>query len=259
MSEAMIDQAKELISRRMQELRTKSRLSWEALAKHVGATRPTLYGWVKKKSLPSEKNIAGLAQVLSLNKRELALLRKASERSRSLQRFRMVQSRKKREATTEDHLSGCSDDPFVQLTKRVERLEKEVFSRSSGLRLISRDQADGYVAGLQGEDWDYRGMRFVLTSKNFKVIDSSAWSEKEIQDTQKLVEELRRRLVVLAQIPYEDVRHHHIRRLAAELDELWRAYQSARSALPIEVVKMIDQERKYSQVFVDKQHGEEAT
>lgn len=86
---------------------------------------------------------------------------------------------------------------------------------------------DDVIAGrthLPNQEVD--GLRFILTAANFQPIEGE-FSEKEIADTAKLIEELRRRLGIIAQMQNPEDRrkaqslHLALRSLFAQVDELF--------------------------------------
>lgn len=88
-------------------------------------------------------------------------------------------------------------------------------------RPISGASANRKVAG-PGGDGKTKKMRFMVTSENFSAVRTNM-SRAEVQDTKKLIEELRRRFQVFSQVESLEERAKLWRELAAELDELYLA------------------------------------
>ena len=73
----------------------------------------------------------------------------------------------------------------------LRRIEEKVFGGKLPIP-PSTGEAKKYLPGTLADDWNVSGTRFVLTKENFKTLDTGPWSVAEIDDTIKLIAELRR-------------------------------------------------------------------
>lgn len=89
-----------------------------------------------------------------------------------------------------------------------------------------------FSATMQGDipvGEDLKGIRFCLTEASFKPRPGRQWSRAEVEDTLKLLEELRRRFTAMAELDSPFRREYHDR-LAHEIDELFLAARTSRIA-----------------------------
>ncbi len=92
------------------------------------------------------------------------------------------------------------------------------------------------------DHWTVDGMPFVLTRQNFTPLDGKHWTAETTQETIRVAQELRRRLLTLAQLHPERARKESLRTLAAELTELFIAYTAANAVVPIRCVETIEEQ-----------------
>ncbi len=106
--------------------------------------------------------------------------------------------------------------------------------------VIASPYYDRLLAGVaELHDQNLNGVRFVLTAKNFRHLKGVVTKE-EMQDTKLLIEELRRRFTLLAQIEDEDIRAKCHVALGTELDELFLAYRVFKEVIPTAALSEID-------------------
>jgi len=96
------------------------------------------------------------------------------------------------------------------------------------------------AADIKGQDHD--GVRFVLTSGAFKRFEGQ-FTQPEIEDTKRLVQELRRRLNISAQLTDMSVRVRIGRALVREINELYLAIELCKEAVPSGAASRINQAR----------------
>jgi len=78
------------------------------------------------------------------------------------------------------------------------------------------------------------GIRFVLSSENFRRLDGEI-TDQEIDDTRRLIEELRRRLTVFARLDpvrRKDMRARIYQKLAPEIDHMFVAIRQTEQVIP---------------------------
>ncbi len=108
---------------------------------------------------------------------------------------------------------------------------------------------DLIVSGiLEAKRHRHGGVRFVLTRESFKQFHGRLTRE-ELRDTKALIEELRRRLGLIAQIKSENARDEYARTLAVELDELFLAYELIKEVIPTGACQRIIELRKQMEAF----------
>ena len=234
MEEDIVDEAKEIISKKLISYASGGQgqsgtLSTLAKTLDIGST--SLYRWRDKEVLPTKSRFARLQKFIRFSDAEISLVGKAIARKSSLGGVASWKSRSsyKKEKQMEKH-----ETPKTNIEERIRRLEKVLYGKKT----------EKLMGDTKSADWNVRGMRFILTGDNFKELDTGPWSAEEISDTAKLAQELRRRIVVLAQNPNPDIRVDHLKRLAKELDELWRAFSIADSISPLETADLINLERQ---------------
>lgn len=211
----------------------------EQLAMCFDASIPTLRRWRKLIALPTKEMAENLHTVLGFTKAEYELIQKAIARQGSLKTLAGFETRNRvhgKKSTLPQYRAPKDID------ERLRRIEEKVFGEKPQSPPSTRE-AKKYLPHTLADDWNVSGMRFVLTKENFKTLDTGPWSEAEIDDTIKLITELRRRLVLLAQNPSSDIREHHIKRLGKEVDELYRSFAIVSSVVPIQAAEIVDLER----------------
>src|SRR3989338_3722275 len=242
----IIEEAKTVFLKRLQEYIEKH--GQEVAGEHF--KRLNIGGWCvrrwkNKESLPSKKKFASMAKHLAFSGNEEQLINKAIARSGSLKSLRAGATRKGERT----HTFASSPRP-EKFEERMKALESKVLKIEEliGVALkkdiVPRNAANKLMGDSVDTRWDANGMRFILTIENFQTLNTGTWTEKEIQDTCLLVEELRRRLTLLAQNSSADIKDDCLNKLSKELTELWRSYQVAQSVVPTEAAKLIDIERK---------------
>ena len=128
-------------------------------------------------------------------------------------------------------------------------LEKETKSPGQSEATTTVPVGDDVIAGslfnqlLAGvaelRDQHLGGIRFVLRHNNFRRLKGIVTKE-EIGDTKLLIEELRRRFNLLAEIDDEDIRGACHKALGDELDELFLAYRLIKAVVPTAAVQEIE-------------------
>lgn len=127
-----------------------------------------------------------------------------------------------------------------------EELQRVAASVGTADSVIAGTWFNALLAGiveLPGQTVD--GVRFVLTAARFRKLRGHI-SAQEIRDTQLLIEELRRRLALVAQIEDEDVRREFTQQLGNELDQLFNAIELVSSVVPTEAAKRLEGTRTLS-------------
>lgn len=241
MKEDIISEAKEIIANKLIAHIRNSHASYDtfsAMAASLDISSTSLYRWRDKKALTTKSCFAKLQKVMEFTEAEITLIHKAIARHHSLSG---LSSWKNKTSCGKEKDEGMKM-PSSDIEERVQRLEKTVFL-TQPLKTSSQ-KAKKLMEDIQSIDWNVKGMRFILTRNNFKELETGAWSAEEISDTAKLAQELRRRIVILAQNPNPDIRVDHLKRMAKELDELWRAYSIANSISPLETAELINLERQ---------------
>ena len=87
-------------------------------------------------------------------------------------------------------------------------------------------------------DQNLGGIRFVLTQRNFKKFKGVV-TKQEVEDTKLLIQELRRRLNLVAQNENEDVRALCFHELSIELNELLLSAQLVQEVVPTKAVAQL--------------------
>lgn len=204
-------------------------------AKHFAVGKNTINSWLFERELITCKMADKLQKFVHFTDAELQIIAKANAAQNSLKEFGGI-AKKSQEKIRPKTPNG--------LEERVGALEKKVFESETPPKTLPEKCVKDIMSGKTAEKPTAGSMRFIITKKNFMVIDSGEWSEKEISDTKKLIEELRRRLNLLAQHPNETIRIEHLQMLGKELDELFRSYQQARCIIPFQILDIIDRERQ---------------
>lgn len=241
MKEDIIKEAKEIISKKLISCVRDSQGSCNTLstlAKFLNIGSTSLYRWRKKESLPTKLAFEKLQNVLKFTEAEITLMHKAIARRNSLSGL----SRWKNQPSYRKEKTEKIDTAKPDIEERVRELEKTIYGARA--TKASKKNAEKLISNFKAPDWNIKSMRFILTRDNFKELDVGQWSAEEISDTAKLAQELRRRLVILAQNPNPAIREDHLKCLAKELDELWRAYSIANSIAPLETAELINLERQ---------------
>jgi hypothetical protein len=98
---------------------------------------------------------------------------------------------------------------------------------------------DRLLAGVtEMTDQNLGGIRFVLTQRNFKKFKGVV-TKQEVEDTKLLIQELRRRLNLVAQNENEDVRALCFHELSIELNELLLSAQLVQEVVPTKAVAQL--------------------
>lgn len=241
----IIEEAKTLFSKRLQEYIEKYGQRARDVFKSLNIGEWCIRRWKNKESLPSKKKFASLTNHLVFSNNEKQLISKAIARSGSLKSLQAGATRKGKRIHT--FASSPRPEKFEEritvLESKVSKIQELIVS-SLVKDIVPRDASNKLMSDSASTQWDVNGMRFILTKDNFKTIDTGPWTDKEIQDTCLLIEELRRRLTLLAQNSSANLKDECLHRFSKELTELWRAYQVAQSVVPTEAAKLIDIERK---------------
>lgn len=85
------------------------------------------------------------------------------------------------------------------------------------------------------------GVRFALTANHFPLLDGDV-TDREIEDTILLMEELRRRWSLFARLP-DDVRERLLGRLGPEIDEFFLTLLANKEQLPANAVELLEAQR----------------
>lgn len=92
-------------------------------------------------------------------------------------------------------------------------------------------------------DQEINGLRFVLTAANFQPI-TVAFTERELEDTGQLIDELNRRLTLIAQSNDQGARREAFQLLGTKIDELFLNKRLIAKVLPIGALKKMEEDRK---------------
>ncbi len=241
----IIEEAKALFSKRLQEYIERHGHKVKDVFKSLNIGEWCVRRWNNKESLPSKKKFAVLAKHLKLSEQEEQFIGKAIARLGSLKGLRSGATRRGEQTDNATFPSKLKDieERMKIVEARVLKIE-ELIGVALKKDIVPRDASNKLMGDSASTQWDVNGMRFILTKDNFKTIDTGPWTDKEIQDTCLLIEELRRRLSLLAQNSSADFKDKSLYGLSKELTELWRSYQIAQSVVPTEAAKLIDIERK---------------
>jgi len=231
--DAMIAEAKTLISERLQEYITKNLdgASDGQSAKHFKVGRTTISRWLRKEALPSKDLFEMLTKKLRFTEAEKQKIRTAIARISSIRSLKGHKTR-----VGDARPAPKETDAQKSVSERLKDVEQ---------RLLAVEEAISDGGGSQERDeepQENQKPRFALNAKNFIKVFSRRWSEEEVNDTCLLIEELRKRINVIARHPSDSVRQETLAKLGRELDELWHSYQIARSVIPMEAVKILDLE-----------------
>lgn len=128
---------------------------------------------------------------------------------------------------------------------RGKALRPAVNSESNGQ--AGRTDFQKAVSGQETVGEDISGLRFCVTAKTFQAWPGRKLSRAEQDDTAELVQELRRRIIVLIGLD-PAIRMPIFDRLAPELDELWHALTVAKVEIPSYAIGLAEEERN---VFAD--------
>lgn len=241
----IIEEAKALFSKHLQKYIGRDEQKASDVFKSLNIGGWCIRRWKNKESLPSKKKFAVLGKHLKLPEQEEQFIGKAIARLGSLRALRSGATRRGEQTNKAIFPSKPKDieERIIALESKVLKIEK-LLGASVKQDSVPRDASSKLMSDSADTRWDVNGMRFILTEKNFQTLDTGPWTEKEIQDTCLLAEELRRRLTLLAQNSSSDIKDDCLNRFSKELTELWRSYQVAQSVVPTEAAKLIDIERK---------------
>jgi hypothetical protein len=116
---------------------------------------------------------------------------------------------------------------------------------------MTGDEGDFIVSGLKPPASESNEqIRFLLTADTFKLLDIR-FGLKEVSDTIELikhlivmVQELRRRAAIIAEMSEEKERLGVIKKLTNEIDELFLTLEAAKSEIPANSLEYITQQRQ---------------
>lgn len=103
---------------------------------------------------------------------------------------------------------------------------------------------DDLIAGrthVAGQE--INGIRFVLTVANFQSV-TVQFTDAELEDTDKLIDELNRRFTLIAQSDNRDTRRETFQRLGKKIDELFLNANLIRKVVPIGALKKMEDDRE---------------
>lgn len=103
------------------------------------------------------------------------------------------------------------------------------------------------IAG-DGGTGSNKDMRFIVSKENFKPI-SGKISDSEIQDTLKLITELRRRFLLFSQLTDIEQRAKILQSVSPEIDELYSALLLFGEAEPSQMIDELIRKRQLSQAI----------
>lgn len=247
--EAVIREGREALIRSLESFRAKNKIRSEAqLAEKLGVAKSRMGAWLRGGELPKERTFdKKLVPLLRLSAADLNLIRKAFAVREAVAFKRQCETKRRGTPvpmkTMTPKAPVVSETPLRDVLARLAQLEETV----SRLSVLDRQTEESYAKLMASRDdprWNVQGMRFVLNARNFTLLPGSPWTEREVEDTGKLAAELRRRLVILAQLKNNFVREEVLEHLGRELDELWNTFQIARSVVPMQAVNVIDLERE---------------
>lgn len=87
-------------------------------------------------------------------------------------------------------------------------------------------------------------IRFIVSMKDFDILDGVTISKQEIRDTKDMIEELRRRMLLFSQIESLEQRSQIWKALAAEFDELYITTSLLGEVNPTKAIQEILKKRK---------------
>lgn len=198
--------------------------SLDELAARIGVSVDAIYNW-RRGGLPKLDILAKIRRPLEFTDDEVKLL------ERGLVLKRKLSSRGRKMAEGQDDTPVQPEGPAADLRTELAALKESVaqFER----RLQSRGADD---------HWTENGMAFVLTPRNWVPVNGSSWKPSHTQETKELIQELRRRLILIAQMTQEGVRDKlkEPEQLGQELNELWQAFTIVDSVVPLQCARTIE-------------------
>ncbi len=206
-----------------------------------GINRSTIQHFIKKESLPSSQTLEILTKVMSIPDEVLALLRiyaKESDRKARHSRTKKtspstVQSNKKAVPSRSDQVSAENLKPAYL------SVDDSVVSQVSQFAMKAIDwlKVIGILPVVENSE---ARVRFLLTSRSFRQIEGNL-SEAELEDTCKLIEELRRRWAIIVELS-DEKRELAVRTLTHEVNALYLTMRAAREKLPMAAVEMLERQ-----------------
>lgn len=239
----IVTEARALFRRRMEEYWQqrygRAAFSASRLAHDLKVPRGSVQKWVYHEYLPTKENFGRVWRALGFTAEEAREMRRAIERQKWLSR------------------KGVKTRPTVvrplQTVTVTPRAGKPVGAGPRTARAPTPRSSEDRVAALErrvaalerggatrtDDHWTVDGMPFVLTAENFVELDGTHWAHQDTEVTLRLVQNLRKRLVTIAQFRKEKHRAGLLTELGQELGELWMAYQAAKSVVPIQYIETI--------------------
>lgn len=214
----------------------------QAQALRVSAT--SLRKWLNDDRLPTDRILRRLKSILTLTREDVRTIRRGINRRRSLAsqgtRTSVAEADEasrgggRRHRTSPRPPEGAQKPAGVAGTHAQALQEIRAILARIGLTDPARRRAEDH--------WTVGGLPFVLTPQNFTSLDGKYWTPATTKETVRLIRELRKRLITLAQLGPDPARTETLRDLAAELRELFIAYTAANAVVPIQCVKTIEEQ-----------------
>jgi hypothetical protein len=253
-TDAEVRQAVVLLRTRLLEFKAERNIdSLEGLAQAVGIPFNSFrYADPGNKVLPSPKNLERLERGLpNLTEQDMRTLKKAMARSTSLSRSQASKTRRG-ESGQPASQPPCLPAPFLgasanvaesQATKvaDLDRVKQATLLLMAETGEISEADPVSILLSMIDDRYDIGEMPAILQSSTFGRIDAGLWPPEYVNQlvgyANFLLEEMRRCLLVVAQITPDEVREELLERLSKNLGQFWPAYRAASSVAPHEYVR----------------------
>jgi hypothetical protein len=211
------------------------------MSRRIGISRSVIKSALDPNStaLPTPGTLKKIRKVIaSFSKDEINQIETAYSRMISLTRSRGATGRHSREthkqsdAENNDGMPAGGDEHerIMSVISRLEPILPQLEDMCGGNNTFKRYQA--------GE------IPFVLTKKNFTKIDASHWGDGERQkfldDTNKVLDEARRRMLLIAQLAPDKFRKETLSTIGQSAGLLWRTYKVGHSPVPAEYIRDIN-------------------
>lgn len=174
--------------------------------------------------------------------------------------IKQIRSYLARAAEQEGAVSKSEALPGTDLRDDITDLKRRVAALESGISGIPgapfpAKAEDAAIAGPAERAVPADGsVRFIFTRESFSAA-AEALRPAEVEDTRRLVEELRRRLNLFAAVSDEPHRREIRETLGPELDELYNSMTAFGRTHPFASVRAIEENRKFDQQYWRKERG----
>ncbi len=137
--------------------------------------------------------------------------------------------------------------PFIGTQEAVQallaRFEPRVFADAIIKSLQGRSDFVDALRGATEVGTTENGVRFCFTTTGFKEFADGRINTAEIEDTRKLIEELRRRWQILSGEP-DRIRREAMGQLGREMNELFLTIEASKVELPVNAADLIAEQRE---------------